>query len=188
MRGPPTAKNQKTWEGTKVNWFMVLAKGKAHVEVMPQDWNLDGVGLAEFVARLKGILRRMLGLYARLPKTVFTDRGTGMYSPQGHIVRYYAEALDEAGFETFWGHDASQQAADMPDLLLHENAVGVFRNRMRKEKPVVVPWKETVEMWTERAAKVVQWMNDGDALDRLCRRFPERVQACSDAGGERLPR
>ena len=167
---------------------MVLAKGRAHVEVMPQELALDGAGLAEFVERLPGILRRMLGLNARLPKTVFTDRGTGMYSPQGHIVGYYAEALEEAGFEPFWGHDASQQAPDMADLLLHENAVGLFRARMRKEKPVVVPWAETVELWTERARKVVQWMNDGDTLDRLCRRFPERVQACLDAGGERLPR
>ena len=111
-----------------------------------------------------------------------------MYSPQGYIVGYYAQALEEAGLKTFWGNDASEQAADMPDLLLHENAVGMFRKRMRKEKPVVVPWKETVDMWAERAAKVVRWMNEGDSLKRLCRRFPERVQACSDAGGERLAR
>ena len=188
MRGPPTAKNQTTWEGTKVNWFMVLAKGKAHVEVMPQEWALDGVGLSQFVERLKGILRRMLGLNARLPKVVFTDRGTGMYSPQGYMVGFYQQALADAGFEPYWGNDATQQAPDMPDLLLHETAVGMFRNRMRKEKPITVPWKESVAQWAERAQKVVEWMNERDGLDRLCRRFPERVQQCYDVAGERLPR
>ena len=62
------------------------------------------------------------------------------------------------------------------------------RNRMRKEKPITVPWKESVAQWAERAQKVVEWMNERDGLDRLCRRFPERVQQCYDVAGERLPR
>ena len=45
--------------------------------------------------------------------------------------------------KTFWGPDASMQSPDMPDLLLHETAVVIFRKRMRVEKPCVVPWKET---------------------------------------------
>ena len=103
LRGPEQALKQKTWDGTKVNWFMVLAKGRVHVELMPQDWALDSAGLAEFVRRLPGILRRLLGLSARLPKVVFTDRGTGMYSPQGFIAGAYEQALADAGFKAYLG-------------------------------------------------------------------------------------
>ena len=32
----------------------------------------------------------------------------------------------------------------MPHVLLHETAVAMFRRRMRTQKPVVAPWKETL--------------------------------------------
>ena len=57
--GPSTALKQTKRDGTKINWFMVVARGKAHVEVMPQSWELNGQGLADFVHRLPGILRHM---------------------------------------------------------------------------------------------------------------------------------
>ena len=49
LKGPPTAKKQRGWEGKKVNWFMVVTRGVVHVEAMPEDWKLDGEGLADFV-------------------------------------------------------------------------------------------------------------------------------------------
>ena len=76
----------------------------------------------------------------------------------------------------------------MPDVLLHETAVAMFRNRLRREKPVVLPWEETQEQWAERAAKVVRWMNRSCNLDSLCRKFPERLQQVVDKEGERLVR
>ena len=88
-----TVMKQRQWTGKKVNWFMVLARGVAHVEVLPPDWTLNGSGLATFVDRLPQILRKMLGPEARLPRHVFTDRGTGMYTPQGKAVNAYAEAV-----------------------------------------------------------------------------------------------
>ena len=186
LRGPQTALKQRTWEGTKVNWFMVLSRGRAHVEVMPHDWELDGAGLAEFVVRLPGLLRRMFGLSARLPRTVFTDRGTGMYSPGGLIVGRFENAMKESGMKTYWGPDAAMQSPDMPDLLLHETAVALFRKRMRSEKPCVVPWQETQAQWTERAARVVDWMNTSCNLKALCHEFPQRLAAVRDAEGDRL--
>ena len=45
LQGPPTALKQRRWEGKRVSWFMVLARGVAHVEVMPPDWMLNGAGL-----------------------------------------------------------------------------------------------------------------------------------------------
>ena len=133
---------------------------------MPADWPLDSSGVATFVERLPRILRRMLGPRARLPNVVFTDRGTGMYSPQGAVTHLYEEALEASGFSLDWGADASVQAPDMPDVLLHETAVAMFRNRLRRERPAVLPWEETQEQWACRADKVVQWLNGALQLER----------------------
>ena len=40
---------------------------------------------------------------------------------------------------------------------------------MRKEKPVVEPWKVSVEQWGQRAEKCVRHMNAEYDLDGLCR-------------------
>ena len=186
LRGAKEALKQISWEGTKVNWFMVLAKGRAHVEIMPDDWTLDGKGVAQFVLRLPGILRRMLGLRARLPKIVFTDRGTGLYSPQGCMVAAYEEALDTVGLKGFWGHDARAQAPDTPDLLLHETAIAHFRSQMRREKPAVVPWQESVQQWSDRAEICVGYMHAQYNLASLCRAFPKRMRELQAKQGERL--
>ena len=135
LQGPPTALKQKQWEGKKVNWFMVVARGVVHVEVMPANWSLDGKGLAFFVERLPRILRKMLGPSALLPRHILTDRGTGMYNPVGKVVQAYAAAVENAGFNLHWGLDSSRQSPDMGDVLLHETAVSWFRERMKAEKP-----------------------------------------------------
>ena len=155
---------------------------------MPPDWPLDSSGVATFVQRLPGILRRMLGARARLPRVVFTDRGTGMYSPQGAVTQFYDEALTTAGFTLYWGGDASIQAPDMPDVLLHETAVAMFRNRLRRERPLGLPWEETQEQWAARAEVVVSWLNAQCNLDSLCRKFPLRLQQLIDRAGDRLVR
>ena len=128
----------------------------------------------------------MLGFSARLPRTIFTDRGTGMYSPQGFVVNLYEQAVARTDLQLFWGHDASAQAPDMPDLLLHETAVALFRKGMRKAKPVVRPWQETVEQWEVRAASVVASMNRNCKLKKLCGEFPERLRMCVAKDGDRL--
>ena len=107
-----TALKQRQWGGVKVNWFMVLSRGVVHVEVMPPDWNLDGQGLAAFVDRLPKVLEKMLRGAERLPRHVFTDRGTGMYNPQGKVARQYADAVSRNGFKLYWGSDAARQSPD----------------------------------------------------------------------------
>ena len=54
---PSTVLKQNSWGGRKVNWLMVLAKGVLHVEVLPEDWKLDGEGMAEAASRLPKALR-----------------------------------------------------------------------------------------------------------------------------------
>ena len=169
-----------------LNWFVVVARGVVHVEVMPEDWTLDGMGLAAFVQRLPGILLKMLGPETRLPRMLFTDRGTGMYNPAGKIVAKYRQAVKDAGFHVFWGDDASQQSPDMGDLLLHETAVAWFRKKMRKEKPVVLPWDETQQQWTQRARQVVQYINENYNVRGLCAEFPQRLEQTLASQGERL--
>jgi hypothetical protein len=181
-----TALKQRQWGGTKVNWFMVLARGVVHVEVMPADWALNGQGLAAFVDRLPKILRKMLGQGARLPRHVFTDRGTGMYNPHGKVVREYADALARHNFHLYWGPDARKQAPDMGDVLLHETAVSWFRNVLRKEKPEGLPWEETQAQWIVRARKAVAFVNKEYDVAGLCRQFPSRLQDVLDGEGERL--
>lgn len=186
LSGPPTALKQRGWEGKKVNWFMVLARGVVHVEVMPETWTLDGDGLAAFVARLPNILRRMFGPSAHLPRVVFTDRGTGMYNPAGKIVWKYSEALAAAGFRSFWGDDASVQAPDMGDMLLHETAVAWLRQGLKAEKPCVPPWEETQLLWAQRARQVVRRINANFDVKGLCSAFPQRLSDVVSGSGERL--
>ncbi len=76
----------------------------------------------------------MLGPSAKLPRTVFTDRGTGVYTPTGKIVRASAEALQRAGFATYWGENAQLQSPDMPDILLHATAVVWLRKSLRTSR------------------------------------------------------
>ena len=186
MPAAPTALKQTQWAGTKVNWFMVLTRGVVHVEVMPPEWTLNGEGVAEFVERLPKVLSKMLGDSARWPRHVFTDRGTGLYNPQGRVVLAYEGALRRNGFHLYWGPDASQQSPDMGDMLLHETAVSWFRNVMRKFKPDVLPWEETQAQWAVRARKAVAWVNAEYDVAGLCREFPSRLQHVIDGEGERL--
>ena len=139
-----------------------------------------------FVHRLPDILRKMLGPDARLPKTIFTDRGTGMYTSNGRAVRAYGAAVKAAGLKLFWGEDATQQSPDMPDLLLHETAVAWFRKKMAQQPPACLPWEETQAQWTARARKAVSFLNSNYRVDRLCQQFPQRLRACKDTDGERL--
>ena len=186
LSAPSTALKQKGWGGRKVNWFIILTRGVVHVEVMPDDWTLDGPGLAAFVERLPSALRKMLGPSARLPRMLFTDRGTGMYASNGQAVSAYAQAVNDNGFRLYWGEDAAQQSPDMGDLLLHETAVAWLRKGMAKEKPNVLPWKETQQQWTQRIHRVVQNINDDFNVRGLCREFRARLEATAATEGERL--
>ena len=165
---------------------MVLARGKVHVEVMPEGWQVNGDGLATFVQRLGRVLRGMLGPGVPLPRTMFTDRGTGMYIPSGQVVEKYKSAALEGGFKLYWGDDASMQSPDMGDVLLHETAVAWFRKLMQKQLPECAPWEETPLAWAKRARRAVLHINENFDVPALCREFPTRLHALASGSGERL--
>ena len=111
-----------------------------------------------------------------------------MYSPPGAVTYFYEEALTAVGFSLYWGADASVQAPDMPHVLIHETAVAMFWNCLRRAKPVVLPWGETQEQWAARAGRVVVWMNARCNLVSLCKKFPERLHELLARDGDRLVR
>jgi hypothetical protein len=186
LRQPKECLKQNSFEAERISWLVVLARGVAHVEMLPEDWTVDGEGLASAVAEVPRMLRRMLGDDAPLPRTLFTDRGTGLYAPGGQVVRKYAAAVATASLRLYWGADAKQQSPDMGDLLLHETVVAWFRSRMRRERPVVRPWEETRAQWATRAARCMRAVNAECDVAGLCREFPARLQACLEQGGDRL--
>ena len=186
LRGPKEALKQASHEAMRISWIVVLARGRMAIEMLPEDWALNGDGMAHVVASLPGVLRRMLGPGSTLPRTLFTDRGTGMYSPMGMVVHAYADAVASAGFRLYWGANAAEQAPDMGDLLLHETAVAWFRGKMRRTKPTVVPWEETRAQWAARASRCVKAINSEYNAKGLCAEFPARLRKCMENEGERL--
>ena len=169
-----------------MNWVVIFTRGQATVDILPTDWQLDGAGMAVVAGRLEGRLRDLLGPEVRLPRVVMSDRGTGMYASNGQVVGAYAEAIRRSGFRLFWGADASRQAADMPDLLLHETVVSWLRSSLRKTKPVCNPWLETPVQWSRRMMLAVDAVNAKEGCEALANQFMDRVDQCFDAGGDRL--
>ena len=169
-----------------MNWVILLARGQVAVRVLPVEWQLNGEGMADVASSLTAWLRDLLGPDAPLPRVVFTDRGTGMYSPAGHILPRYDRALRAAGLRPFFGADATAQAPDMGDLLLHETAVSWVRNRLRRIRPQRVPWEETIAQWASRMSEAVAYANTHHKVDDLCRAFPDRLSKCIAVGGGRL--
>ena len=174
----------------KVWWFIILSRGRVHVEIMEDGWKQGGAGMANFVEKLDGCLRKMLGKDVALPRVVASDRGPGFYAgSSGQIVRLYRQALDDAGFRPFAGNDASMQPPDIPDVLPHETAVGWIRNYLKK-----YPFSRDGSL-DEQEKRLRQVMKDAcnhinstyDA-EGLCKAFPARLQQLIDRGGDRLVR
>ena len=188
VRSSSSAGKQKQNGDRKLWWFVILVRGRVHIEVVGADWTQTGSGMATLVDRLPQILPKMLGKGALMPRVVVSDRGPGFYqSLTGHIVKAYADALDKNGFRPFAGLDASTQPPDIPDLLLHETAVGWIRNYLRKH-----PFARsgTLDAQEARLRKLLKQcadhINAHYDVEGLCYRFPARLQEMIDKGGQRL--
>ena len=94
LRGPKEALKQASHEAMRISWIVVLARGRMAIEMLPEDWALNGDGMAHVVASLPGILRRILGPRSTLPRSLWTNRGTGMYSRLGMVVHAYVEVRE----------------------------------------------------------------------------------------------
>ena len=170
-------------------WIMIVARGKIHHEVMGGDWTQDGQGMAQVVARLPGILKKLVG-NGPWPRVIFSDRGPGLFqSSTGHIVRAYAAALKEHGFRTYQGEDASWQPADLAEVFPHETAAAWTRVYMQKHP---FDRRGSLDVQESRLTKCLQECakaaNTRYDVAGLCARFPNRWQELLDSKGERLKR
>ncbi len=186
LRGRKTALHQCSWEGKRMNWVITLTRGQVGVDILPEDWTLDGPGMATVVRRLEERLRDMLDADCSLPGVIMSDRGAGMFAPSGLVVAAYEQAVRDCNFRLLWGADAKQQSPDMPDLLLHETAVGWLRGVLRRTKPEVKPWLETPAQWSRWVMKALDEVDHNYDAEGLCQQFSDRVEECFAAEGERL--
>ena len=117
----------------RVWWVPVLARGKLHVEALPDTFPGETeAGATIMVAKVKAALNiRFQGQAA--PRSVTTDRGNGFYvAGTGCITGGYQAALKTHGLRALLGEDASVQPGQLQELMLHETAVSWIRERLKK--------------------------------------------------------
>ena len=94
LKASPFGGKQKQFGDRKLWWFVVMSRGRVHVEVMGHKWRQTGKGMAEFVERLPEVLQEMLHQPDTLPRVICSDRGPGFYQTStGHITIQYAGAV-----------------------------------------------------------------------------------------------
>jgi len=188
-RASPYGGKQQQFGDRKVWWFIVLVRGRVHVEVMGAEWRQTAEGMAEFVGRLPQVLQRMVGRGQPLPRVVFSDRGPGFYQGStGHITNGYSTALKANGFRAFAGEDASSQPPDVADVLLHETAVAWLRFYLRKHS---FSRSGTLDAQEARLREVLaeaeEYINAEYDVEGLCKGLPDRLERLvHETKGDRL--
>ena len=164
-----------------------MARGKLHVELLPDDFPGDRPeGAPAFVRQVHlSLCRRFQGAVSG-PTVLFTDRGAGFYNAgNGTITTQYKGALVAAGLTAFMGESAAVQPGKLSDLLLHETAVAWIRDKERKTLPRQ-PWRETNALFSQRLKGIVGKINNAFDVAGLCRQLPSRVEALYSRQGCKL--
>ena len=172
----------------RVWWFVVLARGVVRLQVMDDDWEQNGAGMAVFVSGLSGLLEDMFGADTPKPRWCFTDRGPGLYSSlTGEIVQAYSAALTVHKFKPFAGTDGAWQPADLADFFLHETVVLWVRKWFRKHPFKAVEHIDTnYRLFLDRLKQCEQHINDHHQVGDLCRAVVRRLEKLRANGGRRL--
>ena len=177
------------WRGfRRVWWVPVLARGKLHVDLLPDAFPGDRPeGAQAFVQQVHYALGRRFQAGAR-PTVLLTDRGAGFYNPgSGVITKQYKESLANTGFTAFMGERAAAQPGKLSDCLLHETAVSWIRMQERKTLPRR-PWLETNVQFSRRLKGIVAKINNTYDVAGLCRELPGRVDQIFVKAGGKLKR
>ena len=187
LRGSKRVLKMRSSDTVRV-WFVpILARGKLHIEVLPDDFPGDvEEGMAAFVARVRA------GLNARFPdggpKQLFTDRGNGFYgSGSGAMTDSYRAALKANKLNAFMGTSASMQPGCLQEVMLHETAMAWVRIRLAKTVPKNC-WTESVADYHKRLKACCADINATHNVDGLCRELPLRVQMLVDNKGDCIPK
>ena len=187
LRGGKESLKLRSTDTEKIWWAPVLACGKLHVEVLPENFSGENASGAEvLVQKVRAALNiRFQGRGEAAPKVVWTDRGKGFYDGAGKITTQYKSALHDNDLKPFWGDDASIQPGKLQEVHLHETAVSWLRYQLMISIPNV-EWKETREQYTARIKACCAKINQSYDVDGLCRAFPRRIQALIDSEGDRI--
>ena len=164
-----------------------MARGKLHVELLPDDFPGDRPeGAPAFVRLVRYSLGRRFQGGVNGPTVLFTDRGSGFYNAgSGAITPNYKNALASAGLTAFMGDSAAAQPGRLSDLMLHETAVAWIRDKERKTLPRQ-PWRETNASFSLRLKGIVDKINRAFDVNGLCRQLPCRVEALYNKQGGKL--
>ena len=187
LRGGKESLKLKSTDTERVWWAPILACGKLHVEVLPEDFSGENPSGAEvLVQKVRAALNiRFQGGGQQAPKVVWTDRGKGFFDGAGKITAKYKSALRDNDLKAFWGDDASAQPGKLQEVHLHETAVSWLRYQLMISVPNV-EWKETREEYAVRLKACCAKINQSYDVDGLCRAFPRRIQALIDSQGDRI--
>ena len=186
LQGKKAALQQNSYGTLKVWWFPVLTRGKLHVELLPAEFPGEKQEAVEqLISKIPGILSVRFPDQNK-PKVIMSDRGPAFYNPgTGQITDGYREALRANGLRALMGDDASKQAGDSQEVMLHETAVAWLRKRLAATVPTH-PWLETREQYGARLKQQAHWINCNYNVDGLCRRFGVRLGEVFEQKGGRL--
>ena len=116
------------------------------------------------------------------PRTLITDRGSGMYGKYGVITDAYRNAVRKANFQTFTGDDASWQPGDLSDLFMHET-VAAWADKYFKKHPLPSRTEAAVK---QRLKDCQAYINKNHEVKDLTKSLPRRVSELKAEQGQRL--
>ena len=195
LGGGATAEHQCSQGDTRVFFFLVVARGVLGVTVFTDVDSFPGetqAGAAMCVERLPGLLRKMLGRDARLPRTLLTDRGPGFYNRfYGTVTGDYEGACRKHGFRLWAGTNSKvgprRQPPGIADVLPHETVTAWVRARLiQTARELRRPWEETPEAFARRMAGVVNDINQTCRVWAAAADFPDRLLDLVRRQGDRL--
>ncbi len=196
LGGSSTADKQCSYGDTRVFFFVALTRGVFGVKVFTKDGEFPGEtpqGARLLVNNLPGLLRKMLGPQAKMPRTIFSDRGPGFYHRKwGTITGDYESACRSENFKPWAGSNSKAgpraQPPDIGDVLLHETAIAWLRRQEEKSRPTA-PWQETTKELERRLQKAVKHINATHDVRGLCMEFNQRLSdLVHKTMGDRLPK
>ena len=174
---------QNQWGTVRYYWSPVLARGKAHVMELPENFPGDTPAGATILAdRLLPALQKRFPNEA-LPRVVITDRGNGFYNGDGSITSEWKAGLAAGGFRPHQGDNAAVQPGTIGDLLAHETLVSWIRAEMTASIPRK-PHEETRTEWYQRLRRAVAEANRRHDVEGLCTAWPKRLQEVVDQAGD----
>ena len=104
LRGGKESWTLKSTDAERIWCAPVLACGKLHAEVLPEDFSgEDASGAEVLVQKVRAAMHvRFQGGGQAAPKVVWTDRGNGFYDGTGKITTKYKSALHGNDLKPFW--------------------------------------------------------------------------------------